>query len=79
MASHLVSLFYAFDKFPSLFYSADNIILVIVYIMDSVYVQKVVFPVLLLLDPSMESLKVNFVVVATNKLVHGLFSITLPV
>lgn len=80
LASHLTSLFYAFDRFLSLLYPANSIILIIVYIMDSVYVQKLFFPVVLLLDPSMESLTVNVnVVVITNKLLYGIFSITLPV
>lgn len=54
LASHLTSLFSSFDRFLSLFYPVNSI-LVIVYIMGSVYVQKSFFPVLLLLDPSMES------------------------
>jgi len=60
LASHLISLFYAFDRFLSHFYPANSIVLVIVYIKDSVYVQKLFFPVLLLMDASMESHTVNF-------------------
>lgn len=79
LASHPISLFSSFDRFLSLLYPANSIILVIVYLMDSVYVQKPFFPVLLLLDPSMESQTVNFdVVVTTVKLLYGLFSIILP-
>lgn len=56
---------------------SEGIVLIIVYIMDSVYVQKLVFPVLLLLVPSMESHKINFVVLATNKFPYGLSVIIL--
>lgn len=59
---------------------SDSVMLIPVYIMDSVYVQNLVFPVLLLLVPSMESHKISFdVVAATNKLPYGLSIITLPV
>lgn len=44
LASHLTSLFHAFDRFLTLFYPADSIIAVIVYIVESVYVQKLFFP-----------------------------------
>lgn len=64
----------------SYLHMSNSIVLIIVYIMDSVYVQKLVFPVLLLLVPSMEYHKINFdVVVTTNKLSYGLSITTLPV
>lgn len=49
----------------SYLYISDSIMLVIPYIIDSVYVQKLLFLVLMLLVPSMESHKINLNVVVT--------------
>lgn len=69
--SHLTRLLYAFDGILSPCiqqYRAYHCLH-----MGSVYVQKLVFPVLLLLIPSMESHKNNFDVIATtNKLPYDL-------
>lgn len=49
----------------SYLYISDSIMLVIPYIIKSLYVQKLLFLVLVLLAPSMESHKINLNVVVT--------------